>query len=261
MGQLARTLLLAAVWLVATGCGVGGSTPGGGATAPSALAGGTWVLTEGSVDGRAVTVPDDTRISLTVDGDQAGGTAACNRYGATIDLDGPRVAFSGMSATEMACDPAAMEAQRLFLEGLGRVDTATRRTDRLQLTGPDVSLAFQRNRAVPAEELVGTTWQLDTLIDADTARTADAEATLRLRADGTLAGSTGCRELTGDYQLSGDHVSFTNLGRHGECPPALDEQDDHVWFVLEGGFRAEVDGNRLTITSLRGDRGLGYTAR
>lgn len=259
MGDVARMLLATAMLLLITGCG--GTAPGDGSNAERSLEGGTWVLTDGSVDGRAVTVPDDTRVSLTVDGEHAGGIAACNHYGATIDLDGTRVAVTQMSATDMGCGPAATEAQERFLEGLRRVDTATRQGDRLQLTGSDVSLAFQRNPPVPAEDLLGTTWRLDTLIDDDTAATADAEATLRLRDDGTLIGSTGCRELTGDFRLSGDHVSFTNLGRHGDCPAALDEQDDHVWSVLEGGFRAEIDGDRLTVMSLRSDRGLGYTAR
>lgn len=78
-----------------------------------------------------MTVPGDTRVSLTVDGGHAGGIAACNRYGATIDLDGTRIAFAQMSATEMGCGPASTEAQELFLEGLRRVDTATRQGDQL----------------------------------------------------------------------------------------------------------------------------------
>jgi heat shock protein HslJ len=46
----------------------------------------------------------------------------------------------------------------------------------------------------------------------------------------------------------------------GVCPPAAVEQERVVLQVLGDGFRAEVDGDRLTLTSRGGD-GLVYRAR
>ena len=46
----------------------------------------------------------------------------------------------------------------------------------------------------------------------------------------------------------------------GVCPPAAVGQGRVVLQVLGDGFRAEVDGDRLTLTSRGGD-GLVYRAR
>lgn len=251
-------LLAAAVGVVVSGCGAENTSPWGSGE-ESSLEGGTWVLTEGTVDARSVTVPAGRRISLTVDGDRAGGTAACNDYGAMVDLDGQHVTVTVTNVTDMGCGPAAMEAQDQFLRALPQVTTAVREGDQFQLTGPEVALSFTRNPPVPAGELIGTTWRLDTLIRGDTVTTSEGKATLVLRDDNTIAGSTGCRQISGQYQLSGDQVRFTSWGLDGDCSPELEGQDEHVRTVLEGGFRVEVEGSRLTLIS-QDDQGLGYTA-
>jgi heat shock protein HslJ len=117
---------------------------------------------------------------------------------------------------------------------------------------------FELQAPVPAEDLVGTRWQLDTLIRGDTASTVRGDpATLLLHADGTLEGSTGCRKLTGRYVLHGDQINATDFAADGECPGELFDQDNHIVAVLGDGFRALVDGQRLTLTS-DGGIGLGY---
>ncbi len=82
-------------------------------------------------------------------------------------------------------------------------------------------------------------------------------ATLELRADGTLVGSTGCRSLSGSYTVAGDEVVFTEFSADGECPSELQSQDDQVVTVLGDGFTVEIDGDRLTLTS-SGSEGLVY---
>lgn len=244
--------------LAATACGRG--EPAGGPTADVDLGGGTWVLTAGTVAGEPVTVPEGYRITLTVDGEQLGGRSACNSYGAPVEVDGNRVVIGGLSATDMACEPAVMDAEQRFLTALGRVATASRAGDVLELAGPDLTLTFALQPPVPAEDLVGTTWVLDTLITGEVASSVVGQAaTLLLRADGSLRGGTGCRELTGRYVTRGDEVQVTDLAAEGDCSPALRDQDGHVVTVLGDGFRAAVDGRRLTLTS-DGGLGLSYLA-
>jgi len=79
--------------------------------------------------------------------------------------------------------------------------------------------------------------------DALTAPEAKGYATLRLDSNGTLAGSTGCRTLTGSHVVLGGEILATRLGADGECSPALADQDGHIFSVLGDGFRADVDGD------------------
>jgi len=75
------------------------------------------------------------------------------------------------------------------------------------------------------------------------ARGRFAYATLRLDSNGTLAGSTGCRTLTGSHVVVGGEILATGLGADGECSSALADQDGHIVSVLGDGFRADVDGD------------------
>lgn len=261
LGRIAGLLGLLA--LATAACG----GPGGGPAAPTVDGGsvdGDWELVAAQVDGDPLEAPGDRRITLSVDGDEFGGTSACNSYGGEIEVDGGDVSVGMISMTDMACQPpAVMVAETAYLDALRRVDHADR-DDELVLTGPDIELRYREVEPVPTAELVGTEWVLDGLVDgngpsAGISSTMGERATLLLADDGTLRASTGCRELEGVYTVEGDEVVITELSADLECPEDLAAQDDHVVAVLGDGFRVEIDGDRLSVTS-RDGRGLVYRA-
>jgi heat shock protein HslJ len=257
-----RTAWLLAASLVLVGCGgpVGGPSAASDDGAP-VLSDGTWVLVGGEVDGEPLAAPQGHRITLRVTGDEAGGSAACNQYGAAVSGRGDEVRIRLTGTTAMGCEPVVMAAEERFHAALPRITRASRDEHRLTLTGPATSLTFQRSDPVAIEELVGTTWVLERLLDGgEAAIPAGDEATLWLGADGTLRGSTGCRNLTGDYVMAGDEVRFTTFAADGDCPGELAEQDGLVVTVLGDGFRAELDDGVLTVAS-DGDLALVYRAR
>lgn len=240
---------------------------------------GSWVLVaaEPTID-----IPTDARVTLEVvaEGDawQVGGTAACNSYGGRVVTDGPEWRGVEFFQTEMGCEEPRMAAERAYLEALGTVDAWARPSaDELVLTGPGTELRFAALPPVPTAELTDTTWVLDGLVsgagpDAAVSSTVGgaAEATLRLDAAGTLAASTGCRTFDGEWVETGDEVLFTTFGQRADSPnvatdgtPTCDDgvvaQENHVLSVLGDGFRAEIDGARLTLTS-RDGLGLRYRA-
>jgi heat shock protein HslJ len=191
-----RRVLPLAVLLGLAGCG-GGGQPAAPGPPPVDVAGTTWELDQGVVDGAALRVPEGHRITLLVEGDQAGGTSACNGYGASWAADGERVTVAVVSGTEMGCAPAVMRAESTYLGALPEVTTLARAGDLLRLTGGGVDLRFAAQADVPAEALIGRTWELDTLVDGETVASRTGEpATLRLDEDGTVTGSTGCRGLS-----------------------------------------------------------------
>ena len=250
-----RIALLVAA-LLAAGCGeLFGAVAG-----PPAGYLGQWVLVDSSVDGAPIEVPDDRRITLTIEEEQLGGTAACNQYGGEHAITGNSFAIGdGLAITEMACEPpAAMEAESRYMAALSAVDTIRREGDQLVLAGPGAELTFDPVAPVDDEAVVGTRWALDTLIDGELASSVQGNGFLLLREDGTLDGSTGCRDLYGRWELNGDQLVLPEFGADGDCDAALTDQDSHVIGVLEAG-RLEVDGNRLTVTA-DGGQGLGYRA-
>jgi heat shock protein HslJ len=254
-----RILLAVPLAFALTACSGAAPSPSPTPSAPPAAdvdLNGSWQLEQGTVRGEAIPILDTHRITLVVEAPTAGGIAACNHYGGSITVAGDEVVFSALSQTEMACDPPeSMEAEQRYLTGLAQVHTGVREGDTLVLTGVGVELRFNLQPPVPEAALVDTEWILESLIDGDVASSTAGHAKLELLPDGTFAGSTGCRELSGRYMIYGDTVQVTEMGAHGECPPELSDQDGRVIGVIEGPFTVAIEGNTLTITS-SGNQGL-----
>jgi heat shock protein HslJ len=274
----AAQIVAVAVLLAACGDATGPTAPvvedGGAAADPT----GAWVLVGAEPP---IEVPADARVTLEVvaEGDawQVGGTAACNSYFGTVTTDGTAWRGDGFGSTDMACDEPRMAAESAYLAALMSVDQWQRPSaDELVLTGPDVTLRFAGLPPVPTAELTASTWILDGLVtgvgaDAAVSSTVAGadEATLRLDPDGSMEASTGCRTFSGAWVETGDEILLTTFGQRDdspnvaadgtlECDEAVVAQEDHVLSVLGDGFRAEVDGQQLTLTSRDG---LGLTYR
>lgn len=245
---------IALLALIVTACGVAGT--------PEDFDG-AWELASGTHQGAAIPILQSHPITMSIGGDAIGGTAACNSYGGNVMI-GAGGSFSigdGVAITEMACMPIeVMEAEQAFVAALVDADRITRTGDTIRLTGPDTDLTFTLIPPVPTADLVGTVWVLDGLISADAVTSVSGDrATLILSADGTFEGETGCRTFSGEYVVAAGEVQFTNFGANGECDAELRDQDSRVISALEGGFRVEIVGDRMT-TRASGDEGLSYRA-
>jgi heat shock protein HslJ len=262
VSPLLLAVLLASCAYVTGGSGRPDLGPGSPSPDPSVAANpaGSWILTQGTGPSGQIPVLDDHPITLVIDAQKAGGHAACNIYGGTVTIDGDAMELSAMSMTEMACvDERAMNAEADYMSALAAVTRWARDGNQLIVTGEGVELTFELQPPVPDAEIIGTTWVLDTLIEGDAASTVPGEAILLLATDGSFSGSTGCRQLTGSYRISGDAIDLGEVIATGDCTDELRQQDALVLDVLDGGVKATVDGSTLTL--LGDDRqGLGYHA-
>lgn len=237
--------------LVLTACGVVGPDAG--------ELNGSWLLRSGTVDGRPLQLDADRVVTLRIEGDEVGGTAACNIYGGTIERDGASIAISALSMTEMGCDEATMALESAYLAGLAAVTTADRAESSLLLQGPDVELAFALALPEADAPLIGTTWSLESMVTGDAVSSVLGPATLVLEEDGTMRGSTGCRDFTARYELSGSDLRASDLVTDEvECDESVASQDAHILGAFEGQVRLSIEGSRLSVRGI--DRGLDYLA-
>ncbi len=222
---------------------------------------GSWQLASGTVRDDPVPLVAGFRVTITIDGDRATGRAACDRYGGTVRIDGDFLSLGEIGATQIGCRPAVMASEEAYFSALQLVNTVARDGQALVLFGPETVLRFSPLPPVPEAALVGDPWLLESIIEGDTSTPARGrQAMLEPRADGTLSGSTGCRQLTGTYVVEGDEILATELAAEGQCPKELTSQDAHVIAVLGDGFTAAIEGDQLTLISM-GNLGLVYRSR
>ena len=220
---------------------------------------GEWTLVGGVHGGDPLPLPDDAPITMTVDGSEIGGRAACNTYGGEIALDGDRITIGAMSMTEMGCQPAIMEAEAAYVAALADVERWSRADEALTLSGETVELTYELVPPTPNAALIGTPWRLDGLVDGDAVSSTMGEpARLELRDDGTLSGTTGCRTFDGTYQLEDGAVRVTELINDDRGCPDVASQDEHVLAVITDGFSYAIEGDQLVVSD--GRLGLVYFA-
>ncbi|MDP9444291.1 MAG: META domain-containing protein [Actinomycetota bacterium] len=158
MVRLTAPLLLFA--LTTAGCGVETSAAGPDRRGADDVVG-AWQLVSGTHDGREIPVAADHPITLTVERDTFGGTAACNAYGGPDPQRRSGWRVDELAATEMACAPAVMDSERAYLDALRLTDEANRvGEDELVLTGPTVELRFTAVDATAVADPAGTAGRL-----------------------------------------------------------------------------------------------------
>ncbi len=129
-----KIALFALIGLVAAACGSGSGT-----------ANGSWQLQSGTLDGRPIPLVATHPVTMTIDGNEISGVAACNQYQGRVDVSADRFSLADVAVTEMACEPPeVMDAEAAFLSALGDATTIELGTDRLTLTGPRSELVFVR---------------------------------------------------------------------------------------------------------------------
>ena len=113
------------------------------------LMGTSWKVTAYH-DGKSGVVPvlDGTTLSLSFAAGSASGSAGCNRYNASVTVDGSRLAFGRAASTRMACGGVAgmMEQEAAYLAAFETAVAFRVSGDRIELHRQDGSVAVEASR-------------------------------------------------------------------------------------------------------------------
>lgn len=106
-------------------------------------ANGAWVAVSANTDLRF----GQPYPTLVIDGGRVSGTGGCNRYSGDVVITGQAINVTNLASTEMACSPAIMEQERLFLTLLGDADAISPESDigQLILRTPDARILRLRS--------------------------------------------------------------------------------------------------------------------
>jgi heat shock protein HslJ len=253
--------------LLLTACG--GIIDSGGAQGGGDLTGVTWVLDQASMMTLVDDVPKDALISISFDGSQASGLAACNQYGGGYEADAGTgtLTFSLMASTQMACVRDLMALESAYLAALGDVTGFHVVGDRtgLQLSGGTAVLTFEPQPPAETLPLEGTAWTLTTIAMPDTqavsSTIAGTKVTARFEA-GEVSGSGGCNTYQGSYETSGASLRLGPVSSaKGSCASDVEDQELAYFSALDTTASYAIDGDQLTLSDGRGQMLLQFSGR
>ena len=202
-------------------------------------------------------VPDPERYTLELgDSGRYGIRADCNTGSGVYQIDGSRIGLAPGPLTRAACDPGSLGDRFLIL--LGRVSGFLIGGDRLVLELDDGTGAMEFEAMNPVA-LEGTSWLVRGYNNGrGGVVSAGPEATLHITftEGGTAAGSCGCNQYTGGYQLDGQQIRFGHIASTRKMCQGEEVMQRESAFLsaLASAATWEVRGNRLQLR--RADRAL-----
>lgn len=102
--------------------------------------------------------------------------------------------------------------------------------------------------------LTGVHWSVESLTVNGKKQQAPGDAYVKLDDKGKAQGNYGCNGFTVDVAVDGDNVGFDDAITTKRACDKIDFENSFKSALGDGDLKAEVDGDRLTLTTDKGDR-------
>jgi heat shock protein HslJ len=195
---------------------------------------------------------------------QVVGSAGCNSYFGSYEVEGDSLAIGAIGSTEMYCGPEeVMDQEGAYLSALGSASSFSIAGDQLHLVwaSGDTVLTFSVLQPAP---LVGTPWKLVSFYDG-VGGVVSVLAGTEIRAffgqDGSLGGSAGCNNYTSSYTVDGNQMSMGPVASTMMMcpgPEGIMEQEATYFGALESVAGYQIEGNALRMADAHGQTVLSY---
>jgi heat shock protein HslJ len=219
-----------------------------------------------NTQGESVGVMPDTEITAQFEAGEISGSAGCNRYFGSYDVDGDKLTIGPLASTEMYCYPdEVMDQEMAYLAALGDAASFNVEGDRLDLadSAGQTILVFAVRQPAP---LTGTMWQMTSYNNGREAVVSPlrgTEITALFGEDGSLTGSAGCNNYATTYDLDGDNITMGAIGiTFMMCaePEGIMEQESAYLAALESARSYSIEGDTLALRDAEGRRAVSYVA-
>jgi META domain len=222
---------------------------------------GTWQLV--SASGGAGEGIDPSEVTLAIVGSRIGGTAGCSELNGVLvarnTKNGEQLEIGFIEASTFSV--ALLRGKCPDISWVANLkNNAVRVTsdDFLEMSTEEFGMKFKRVSAAASLPLIGTRWELVTVLDRNRAAKALVGPYLQIAADGSVDASTGIDQMAGNLTGSG---GLRNI----ESYRKVDDRSTISWhesYVAQAGtvdavlrheFSLVIDGATLTISDLYGN--------
>ncbi|HEX2037528.1 MAG TPA: META domain-containing protein [Chloroflexota bacterium] len=208
----------------------------------------------------------DPEVTATFQGGRLTGSAGCNSYTATYQLNGERLQLSRPASTRRLCgEPEVMTQESTYLAALERVS-------RYQIAGAGLVLSDGVGNPLlvyipqPQRPLQGTTWEAEAYNNGRGGVVSlIAGTSITAQFDGTrLTGNAGCNQYSAAYETDGTAISVgepTSTRRACLQPEGVMEQERAYLTALTTARVYRIEGKRLILETEDGARVASYSSR
>lgn len=217
------------------------------------MVGPTWALT--TLEGEPVLAGTFVTAQFGEDG-SVGGSAGCNTYSASYELDGNKLSIGPAMSTMMACEPQVTAQEGAYLAMLDSV--ASYKVEGENLSLYDADKAEVATYEVVDQSLDGTSWLVisyNTGTEAVRSVILDTEITANFGEDGQITGNTSCNDYFGPYETEGDTISIGPLGTTRKMcaePEGVMEQESAYLAALQTATMYRIEGQRMRMLTAEG---------
>jgi heat shock protein HslJ len=209
--------------------------------------------------GTLVGVLPGTQITVEFRAGQVAGSAGCNRYFGSYQLDANNLTLGPLGTTMMVCETDVGGQERLYLAALEKVASYRIVDGLLELVDAGGNTVLTFGKVVHAP-LTGTTWKLTSYHDGKSALVsvlAGSEVNALFAEDGKLGGSAGCNNYTTGYEIDGQSLSFGPVATTRKMcaePEGIMEQESAYLAALERVTAYRIQGDSLELLDAEGGR-------
>jgi heat shock protein HslJ len=192
------------------------------------------------------------------------GSAGCNNYTASFEVDGENLNIGQAAATRKFCE-TGMDEEAEYLDAIEGENTYRIIGDNLDLVTESGTLSFVADRT----PLTGALWELVALGDVDEPQEPVAGSNFTAQfsrnpnvPSGVVTGTTGCNEYAAAYVASQDEIKINlpEKTRNEDCVPGLMEQEQQYFLALNNAATYHILGNVLFIPYDEGRQALVFSA-
>jgi heat shock protein HslJ len=216
-------------------------------------------------EGETVEVLPGTEVTAQFNDGTVSGTAGCNNYFASYELDGDQLTVELGGSTMMACEEAIMVQESAYMSNLAASAAFLITGNRLQIAGADGGTLLTYEVSQPIA-LTDTLWLLTMYNNAEGALVstlAGTEITAIFGEDGSLYGSAGCNSYNAEYTVDVDGITIgapaTTKMMCG-VPDGVMDQETAYLAALPLAASYSILGNELDIADADGNTLLVFTA-
>lgn len=208
-------------------------------------------------------------ISLTIADDRTTfGRSTCSDYRARVfGSVGALWITATLPKVENCGTQIQQDIEERYINDLNQVRFAAVTGGLLDLTGPNLSLHFQRALNVPPTLVIDRNWYLqfamaDSYYGTSEPAAIDAMgATLRFNSNGTMSGTTWCSRFGAHWEQNAGEVVLSRLTLEptSSCDESQLGVDSYVMRVIKSGFTFESENGQLQLVSPRAELELQFT--